>query len=142
MDPEARNKLDQLMAQIASEIGATVHAYPQPGRAVRRVILRDIRDGGGTRLETAQIEDDGTLRITGHDTGPRVTEFFGTAITSYEWVYVVAPAKADTLLRLLGGGEGDDVLDALATYYQQHGGQLSEFLRGPEIAADFDNWHS
>ena len=142
MDPQAHRKLDQIMAQIASETGATVHAYPRPGRAVRRVILRDIRDGGGTRLETAQIEDDGTLRISGHDTGSRVTEFFGTAITSYEWVYVIAPARVDTLLRLLGGAEGADVLDALATYHQQHGGQLSELMRSPEIAAYFDNWHS
>ena len=105
MDPQARSKLDQIMAHIASETGAIMHAYPQPGRAVRRVILRDIRDGGGTRLETAQIEDDGTLRVTGHDTGPRVSEFFGAAITSYEWVYVVAPGKVDALLRLLGGAE-------------------------------------
>ena len=142
MDPEARDKLDQVMAQIASETGATVHAYPRPGRAVRRIILRDSRDSGGTRLETAQIEDDGTLRITGHDTGSRVTEFFGTAITSYEWVYLVAPARVDALLRLLGGAEHDDVLDALAAYYQQRGGQLSELMRGPEVAAEFDNWHS
>jgi hypothetical protein len=142
MDPQARSKLDQVMTQIARQTGATARAYPRPGRAVRRVILRDIRDGVGTRLETAQIEDDGTLRIKGHDTGPRVTEFFGTAITSYEWVYVVAPPKVDALLRLLGGAQGDDALDALATYYEQHGGQLSELLRGPEIAAYFDNWHS
>jgi len=26
--------------------------------------------------------------ITGHDTGRRLTEFFGDGITSYEWVYV------------------------------------------------------
>jgi hypothetical protein len=142
MDPQARSKLDQVMAQIARQAGATVHAYPQPGRAVRRVILRDIHDGGGTRLETAQIEDDGTLRITGHDTGPRVTEFFGQAITNYEWVYVVAPDRVGSLLRLLGGAEDDDAIDALATYYEQHGGQLSELLRGPEVAAYFDNWHS
>ena len=142
MDPQAHGKLDQIMAQIASEMGATVHAYPRPGRAVRRVILRDIRDDGGTRLETAQIEDDGTLRIIGHDTGSRVSEFFGPAITSYEWVYVVAPARVDALLRLLDGAEDDDVLAALATYYQQHGGQLSELMRSPEVAADFDNWHS
>jgi hypothetical protein len=142
MDPEARDKLDQIMAQIARKTGAIMHAYPRPGRAVRRVILRDIRDGGGTRLETAQIEDDGTLRVIGHDTGPRVSEFFGTAITSYEWVFIVAPDRVDALLRLLGGAEGGDVLDALAAYYQQHGGQLSELLRGPEVAAYFDNWHS
>jgi hypothetical protein len=142
MDPQAQRKLDQIMAQIVSETGATVHAYPRPGRAVRRVVLRDVLDGGGTRLEAAQIEDDGTLRIIGHDTGPRVTKFFGTAITSYEWVYVVAPARVDALLRLLGGEEDDDVLAALAAYYQRHAGRLSELLRGPEIAAGFDSWHS
>jgi hypothetical protein len=131
-----------VLLTVASEIGATVHAYPRLGRAIRRVILRDIRDSGDTRLETAQIEDDGTLRIIGHDTGPRVSEFFGTAITSYEWVYVVAPPKVDALHRLLGGAEDDDALEALATYYQQHGGQFTELLRGPEIAAHFDNWHS
>jgi hypothetical protein len=58
------------------------------------------------------------------------------------WVYVVAPARIGSLLRLLGGAEDDDVLDALAAYYQQHGGLLNELLRGPEIAAEFDNWHS
>jgi len=36
MDPEARDKLHQIMAQSASVTGATVHAYPRPGRAVRR----------------------------------------------------------------------------------------------------------
>jgi hypothetical protein len=109
---------------------------------VRHVTLRNVRDSRGTRLEAAQIEDDGTLRITGHDTGARVSEFFGTAITSYEWVWVVAPTKVDALLQLLGGAEDGDVLDALATYYQQHGGQLSELMRRPEVAAHFDNWHS
>jgi hypothetical protein len=45
-----------------------------------------------------------------------------------------------SLLRPLCGAEDDDVLDALAAY--QHGGLLNEPLRGPEIAAEFDNWHS
>jgi hypothetical protein len=34
------------------------------------------------------------------------------------------------------------VLDALAGYYQQHGGRISQLLRGAEIAAEFDNWPS
>jgi hypothetical protein len=34
------------------------------------------------------------------------------------------------------------VLDALAGYYQQHGGRISPLLRSPEIAAEFDTWHS
>jgi hypothetical protein len=32
-------------------------------------------------FEAAQMEDDGTLRVVGHDTGPGVSDFFGTAIT-------------------------------------------------------------
>jgi hypothetical protein len=57
-------------------------------------------------------------------------------------VYVVALARIGSLLRPLGGAEDDDVLDALAAYYQQHGGLFNEPLRGPEIAAEFDNWYS
>ena len=79
-----RAQLDSRMAEIAQSTGATLHTYPRHGRAVRRVILRDLRDDSGTRFEAAQIEDDGTLRIVGHDTGRRVSEFWGAPITSYE----------------------------------------------------------
>ena len=65
----------------------------------------------GTQFEAAQIDDDGTLRVTGHHTGPGVSEFFGAAITSYDWAYVIAPDRVTTLLSLLGGHAGDDVLD-------------------------------
>jgi hypothetical protein len=141
VDPEARDKLDQTMAAIAQETGAVLHTYPRPGHAVRRVVLRDIHDDRGTRFEAAQMEDDGTLRVFGHDTGPGVSDFFGTAITSYEWVYVVPSGRVQALLQALGAEQGDDVLDALASYYQQHGGRISQLLRSPEIAAEFGNWH-
>ena len=91
MDPETRDELDQTIAAIAAQTGAVLHTYPRPGRAVRRVVLRDIRDERGTQFEAAQMEDDGTLRVVGHDTGPGVSDVFGAAITSYEWVYVVLP---------------------------------------------------
>jgi hypothetical protein len=70
MDPETRDELDQTMAAIAAQTGAVLHTYPRPGRAVRRVVLRDIRGDRGTQFEAAQMEDDGTLRVVGHDTGP------------------------------------------------------------------------
>lgn len=142
MDPETRDKLDQTMAAIAEQTGATLHTYPRPGRAVRRVVLRDTHDDRGTQFEAAQMEDDGTLRVAGHDTGSRVSDFFGTAITSYEWVYVVLSGRITALAQALGAEPGDDVLDALASYYGQHGGRISELLRSPGIAAEFDNWHS
>ena len=135
-------QLDSRMAEIAQATGAALHVYPRPGRAVRRVILRDFSDDRGTRFEAAQIEDDGTLRIAGHDTGRRVSEFFGAPITSYEWVYVVRPGRVSALHVGLAGEEGGDVLAALEAYYQQHEGQLHALLTSPEVAAGFDNWHS
>src|SRR5215469_6325970 len=32
-------QLDRVIADIAREVGATVHAYPRPGRAVRHIVL-------------------------------------------------------------------------------------------------------
>ena len=143
MDPDARARLDETMAQIANQTGATLHIYHHPGRAARRVVLRDVRDDRGTQLEAAQLDHDGTLRVTGHHTGPGVSEFFGDAITSYDWAYVIAPDRVGILFTLLGGGQaGDDVLDLLATYHDQHGGQMNDLLRGPQVAAAFSNWHS
>jgi hypothetical protein len=142
VDPDARARLDETMTQIAHQTGATLHVYHHPGRAARRVVLRDARDDRGTQFEAAQLEDDGTLRVTGHHTGPGVSQFFGDAITSYDWVYVIAPGRVGALLTLLGGHVGDDVLDLLATYHDQHGGQVNDLLRGSEIAATFSNWHS
>jgi hypothetical protein len=142
VDPETRDKLDQTMAATAEQTGATLHTYPRPGHAVRRVVLQDSHDDRGTRFEAAQMEDDGTLRVVGHDTGPRVSDFFSTAITSYEWVYVVPSERVTALAQALGADQGDDVLDALASYYQQHGGRISELLRSPGIDPEFDTWHS
>ena len=142
MDPDARARLDETMAQIANQTGATLHIYHHPGRAARRVVLRDTRDDRGTQLEAAQLDDDGMLRVTGHHTGPAVSEFFGDAITSYDWAYVIAPDRVGTLFTLLGDHAGNDVLNLLATYHDQHGGQMNELLRGPQVAAAFSNWHS
>jgi hypothetical protein len=142
MDPDARRRLDETMRQIAAQTGATLHIYQHPGPAARCVVLRDTRNERGTQFEAAQIDDDGTLRVTGHHTGPGVSEFFGAAITSYDWAYVIAPDRVGTLLTLLGGHAGDDVLDRLAAYHDQHGGQVNDLLRGPQVAPDFSNWHS
>ena len=90
--PPARSvsELDEALAAIARQTGATLRIYPRPGHPARRIVLRDDRDDRGTRYLDAALEEDGTLRITGHDQDPRVSEFFGAASTSYEWVYLVA----------------------------------------------------
>jgi len=55
MDPETRDELDQTIAAIAAQTGAVLHTYPRPGRAVRRVVLRDIRGDRGTQFEAARL---------------------------------------------------------------------------------------
>ncbi|HEY3903910.1 MAG TPA: hypothetical protein VGM14_08420 [Streptosporangiaceae bacterium] len=143
-DPkDARDQLDEELAELARATGGTLHIYPRPGQAIRRVILRDLQTDGGAQFEAAQLEDDGTLRITGHDTGRSVSDFFGDDITSYEWVYVVPPDRVRTLLQALGASDAeDDVLTALAAYHEQHGGRISAVLKNPPVCAAFDNWHS
>jgi hypothetical protein len=49
VDPDARARLDKTMTQIAEQTGATLHVYHQPGRAARRVVLRDIHNDRSTR---------------------------------------------------------------------------------------------
>ena len=83
-----------------------LHTYPRPGHAIR-IVLRDDRDDRGTRYLNAALEESGTLRVTGHDQGPRISEIVGVGITSYGWVYVIAPDRVPSLIRLLGGRDGD-----------------------------------
>jgi hypothetical protein len=135
-------QVDVAMEAIAAAIGATLHRYPRPGQAVRQVVLRDHHDDGGSQVEAAALEADGTLRIFGHDQGPRVSSFVGSAVTSYEWVYVIPAARVPSLTMALGGDEGGDVLALLAAYYDQHGRQLGDVLKRPEVGAEFSNWHS
>jgi hypothetical protein len=71
-----------------------------------------------------------------------VREFFGTGITCYEWVYVVAADRVPALIQILAGRDGDDVLALLAGYYQHARGQLSGLMKHPDVMADFSNWHS
>jgi hypothetical protein len=134
--------LDHAMAGIARQTGATLRVHPRPGASVRRTVLRDDHDNRGTRYLAATLESDGTLRITGHDQGPRVSDFWGGAITSYEWTYLVASGQIPAFIRLLGGHDGDDVLALLSACYQRAEPDLSEIMNHPDVQADFSNWHS
>jgi hypothetical protein len=68
--------VDGVMEDLAADTRAAVRRHPRSGLAVRQVVLREHR-GGGTQLEVAVLEADGTLRITGHDQDPRVSAAFG-----------------------------------------------------------------
>jgi hypothetical protein len=134
-------RVDAAMAEVAAAGGAEVHAYPRPGPAVRQVVLRDRHDDEGSQVEVAVLEADGTLRISGHDEGPRVSAFFGAGITSYDWVYVIPATRVDRLVEALGGDHGGNALALLAAWYGQLDGQLGPVLRHPEVRAEFSNWH-
>jgi hypothetical protein len=134
--------VDAALGEVAAGTGGTVRRSPQAGREVRRVVLRDLWDELGSQSEVAVVEDDGTLRVLGHDQGARVSVFFGSGITSYEWTYVVPPELVGNLVETMGGGGDDDVLDLLAGHYQRTGGRIGDLMRRPEVAAEFSNWHS
>jgi hypothetical protein len=141
MSPEEQARVEAELRAIAERTGGTLHAYPRPGQPVRRVLLRDLHTDRGTQYEVAALEADGTVRVTGADRGSGVSAVFGPDITSYEWVYVVAPDRVVGLLAALGGAPGDDVLARLAEYYEASPGRLSGLLRGPQVGAEFSNWH-
>ena len=105
-------------------------------------MLVDQVDEWGAMSEAAILEDDGTVRVLGHDRGTRVSQYFGQGITSYEWVYVVPPERVGNLVEALGGGGDHDVLDLLAAYFERNHGGIGMLLRRPEVGAEFSNWHS
>ena len=141
-DPEvnAAGEFTADLEAVAAQEGGTLRVYPRPGRAVRRVVLRDQTDQRGSRYEDAVLEADGTLRVFGQDQGSGVSEVFGEDVTSYDWVYVVAPDRIENLIRALGGTSGDDVLALLAAYHHRTSGVLSGLLKSAEVAAEFDSW--
>lgn len=145
-DPGRRDKqeadLEATLSRAVDAAGGELHAYPRRGVAVRRVILQEWTDGKSTQYQDAALEDDGTLRVSGRDTGPRVSEFWGSSITSYEWVYVVAPERVPALISALGGVTGADPLELLSKYCETSSGQLDSLLSSPDVNAKFSNWHS
>jgi hypothetical protein len=89
----------------------------------RIVVLRDDRQGADIRHLEAYLDDEGDLHVDGHDLGP------GTAPVSddgeYEWFETIAAADVPRLVKLLGGRDGEDVLDLLTRRYT--GPAASEF---------------
>ncbi len=141
-DPDEQDELAAQLSEIARSVGGTLHLWPSPGPAVRDVVLRAVSDERGSQHEQAYLGEDGTLWVTGHDQGAGVSDFFGRDITSYEWIYVIAPDRVATLVRLLGGSDDADVLAILAAYHHRHGGVISDKLKDPQVAASFSTWHS
>jgi hypothetical protein len=96
----------------------------------------------GYRFEAAQVEDDGTLRITRLDRGPgsascSVTRSRPTNGSTWSPRTGSAPCSGSS-----AGQDGDEVLAVLAAYHRRASGRLSGILQNPEVAHAFTNWRS
>ena len=96
----------------------------------RRVVLRNVRDAGGTRYLSATLGAHG-LRIFGFDRGPGVARYWGS--DAYEWQYSIAAEHLPGLVAVLVGGPSDDVLAALQRHYREQPGRGIEDVIGPGL---------
>ena len=92
------------------------------GRGSTRVVLRALRDAGGTRSLEAARREDGGIVIEGQDLGPGVEGAFGAGLTEYEWVWAIEPDAVPAVVEALGGHKGDDALALLRSWSVDHGG--------------------
>ena len=85
----------------------------------RHIVLRKERSGADVRYLGARLEEDGSLRIEGQDLGPAVESFWGPGQSEYEWDISGSAADVPAFVLALGGAEGDDVLDVLASRFAE-----------------------
>lgn len=102
----------------------------------REVTLRNEHLGMDSRHVWVYVDEAGNLHIDGQDLGP------GTAPVSpdgeYEWFKTIAPVDVPRLVRLLGGGAGDDVLELLERDFSGPGSyELERRLRESDIPVEF-----
>lgn len=87
-----------------------------------QVVLRNLRDAGGTRSLTARRGENGAILIEGQDLGRGVEAAFGPGLYEYEWAWTIGPDAFPAAIEALGGNEGDDLLRLLAAWSAGHGG--------------------
>lgn len=98
------------------------------------VVLRDMRDAGGSRHLKASIKPSGCLVIEGQDLGPGVEQIFG--VREYEWQWTVDAEGCERLRAALGK---TDLLAALAERFSgERAADLQAFLKSSEVP--FEHW--
>lgn len=129
-------------ARPPTESPTLVHSTPLRSVTVngthefRKVTLRDERAGKDSRHLWAYVDEAGNLHIDGQDLGP------GTAPISpdgeYEWFKTIAAVDVPRLVSLLGGTQGEDVLDLLERSFSGAGSyELETRLRESDIPVEF-----
>ena len=105
-----------------------------------RVVLRDSEDANGTRYLEARMSGGRDLIIEGHDIGEGVSRAFGEDISEYEWKYLIKKEDIPLLIKVLGGEEGDDILELIADRCTGEGAQnLEEVIRDNNIPHEFSS---
>lgn len=77
----------------------------------RTVTLRDERHGKDSRRLWAYLDKAGDLHIDGQDLGPATAPVSSDG--EYEWFRTIAAADVPRLVSLLGGAQGESVIDLL-----------------------------
>ena len=107
------------------------------------VILRYQRDGSDVRSLTARLSDIGDLLIEGHDLGSGVQTVWGSGLRECEWERTIRAEHLPRLREAQGGQPGDEVLDVLATWCDEHGAiALTELLETEGIPVESWSWVS
>ena len=100
---------------------------PEP----RRVELRNEHSGEDSRYLWAYVDDVGNLHIEGQDIGPSTAPVSDDG--EYEYFKLVSVQDVPRLVALLGGNEGDDVLDVLLRYAGDRSHDFEQMLRESDI---------
>lgn len=105
----------------------------------RTVTLEDRNDDRGLHQRSVTVDDDGTLRIEGHDLGAGVEGFWGQGLTEYEFIRTVNPSQTERLRAVLGIPVGEDLLAAVQQRFGRPGGarELERLLEDNDIASEF-----
>ncbi len=103
---------------------------------MKKVTVRDERDGSDRRHLEAYLDETGNLHIDGQDLGPSTSIVSGDG--EYEWRVII---KGDDLRRLLGllGAKADaNILDVLGS--GDRAGDLEALIRDSDIHVERTSW--
>ncbi len=100
-------------------------------------MLRDEVSSTDRRHLSASIQDDGALRIVGHDLGDGVEQALGSGIREYEWITEVAASDIPRLIDALGGTPGSELLEVIRTRCLDDATRLEAAIRKVGIQPKF-----
>jgi hypothetical protein len=105
----------------------------------RRVTLRAEHDGADSRYLWAYVDDDGNLHIDGQDLGPGTKGVSGDG--EYEWSSVIRASDVPSVVELLEGDAGEDVLTLLERRWTGAASyELEQRLRDSDIPIQRSVW--